>query len=146
MSSYILCKVSSFSKIISPKIFGISGKFTQITEVVCSVDIHRQSSFNSLIRECKACADEAKRCKQRFAYIRSSYKAPQIIGSRELCTIQSWAHNWCGTDRGGRRFVFWSRAVQKSPCFIFPWERNKTTESETNAGSKSCCRRSTGFY
>ena len=51
---------SEFSKDnFSENIRHILIKFTQITEVVCSVDIQRVC-FKSLIREYKACANEAK--------------------------------------------------------------------------------------
>ena len=51
MSPYILCKVSSFSKIISPKLFGKSGSnYHKLLKLLCSFNIQRVY-FNSLIRE-----------------------------------------------------------------------------------------------
>ena len=66
MSPYILCNVSSFSKLISPKLFGISASnLHRQLKLLCSFDIQRVN-FISLIRERKTYANEAK-CKQRFA-------------------------------------------------------------------------------
>ena len=60
MSPYIVCKVSSFSKIISPKLFGISGSdFHRKLKLLCSLVIQR-AYFSSLDRELKAYANEAK--------------------------------------------------------------------------------------
>ena len=51
MSPYILCNVSSFSKLISPKLFGISASnLHRQLKLLCSFDIQRVN-FISLIRE-----------------------------------------------------------------------------------------------
>ena len=60
MSPYIVCKVLTFSKIICPKLFGISGSdFHKRLKLLCSLVIQR-AYFSSLDSELKAYANETK--------------------------------------------------------------------------------------
>ena len=74
MSPYIVCKVSSFSKIISPKLFGISGSdFHRKLKLLCSLVIQR-AYFSSLDSDLKAYANETKHVnKDSPIYILNSF-------------------------------------------------------------------------